>query len=312
MNLRRPWDKLADCMWLARFVDKARLHLAGALNEDFEPYFGHALATDGAFLKHFGLTLEDCVAAVRIHGSDDDAVELHDLAADILLDAPALGDPAVVDTGTYIGFVAVDGDTLLVSVVAATGDAALFRLTLQDSGANLTVGSVEALVLPSVQQTTNLVVRGERAYMPTAPFGLLVVSLGETLALTEEGRAVGDDGSADDVAFIAVDGVRTTGFLMGVRDDGVAGLFDLSGTTAIGAPASVDTANALVAMHTFAVVSNRQEGAVSLLNDVAGGDVAFVPALEVPNASQAEDTRSTVRGLVVSDSAGGVLRVVLR
>ena len=73
MNLRRPWDKLADCMWLARFVDKARLHLAGALNEDFEPYFGHALATDGAFLKHFGLTLEDCVAAVRIHGSDDDA-----------------------------------------------------------------------------------------------------------------------------------------------------------------------------------------------------------------------------------------------
>lgn len=73
MNLRRPWDKLADCMWLARFVDKTRLHLAGALNEDFEPYFGHPLATDGAFLKHFGLTVDECVAAVRIHDSDDDA-----------------------------------------------------------------------------------------------------------------------------------------------------------------------------------------------------------------------------------------------
>lgn len=74
MNLRRPWAKLADCMWLARFVDKARHHLTGSLNEDFEPFFGHALATDGAFLKHFDLKLEDCVSIIQIHGDDDDSI----------------------------------------------------------------------------------------------------------------------------------------------------------------------------------------------------------------------------------------------
>ena len=72
MTLRRPWDKLADCMWLARFVDKARLPLTASLTPDFAPYFGHALATDGAFLKHFGLKLDDCVVAMRIHGTSDD------------------------------------------------------------------------------------------------------------------------------------------------------------------------------------------------------------------------------------------------
>jgi hypothetical protein len=61
-------------MWLARFVDKARLNQAGSLNKDFEPFFGHPLATDGAFLKHFGLKLADCVTAFRIHDANDDAI----------------------------------------------------------------------------------------------------------------------------------------------------------------------------------------------------------------------------------------------
>jgi len=61
-------------MWLPRLVDKARLHLTESLSEDFKPFFGHALATDGAFLKHFELPLEDCVATTRIHGIDDDAI----------------------------------------------------------------------------------------------------------------------------------------------------------------------------------------------------------------------------------------------
>lgn len=70
-NLRRPWDRsVADCMWLARFVDKARLHVAGELTDEFEPFFGHRLATDGAFFDHFGFRCEDAVSAVRADGSD--------------------------------------------------------------------------------------------------------------------------------------------------------------------------------------------------------------------------------------------------
>lgn len=74
MQLRRPWDTLAGCVWLPRFIDKARLHLAGTLAPDFAAVFGHPLATDGAFFVHFGLAGEDIIAAVRVAGDDDDAV----------------------------------------------------------------------------------------------------------------------------------------------------------------------------------------------------------------------------------------------
>ncbi|MCF3651025.1 DUF5069 domain-containing protein [Synoicihabitans lomoniglobus] len=73
MKLRRPWDELAGCMWLARFFDKARLHLAGKLGPDFEPFFGHKLATDGTFFAHFELSLEEVLPAVAAANDDDDA-----------------------------------------------------------------------------------------------------------------------------------------------------------------------------------------------------------------------------------------------
>lgn len=69
--LRRPWDRtIADCMWLARFVDKARRHLDGTLDEDFAPFFGHRLATDGTFLAWFELELATLLDVVRTHESD--------------------------------------------------------------------------------------------------------------------------------------------------------------------------------------------------------------------------------------------------
>ncbi len=71
LNLRPPWDRsVADCMWLARFIDKARLQATGRLTADFEPFFGHRLATDGTFLAHFGFTLEEAMSALR-NGSSD-------------------------------------------------------------------------------------------------------------------------------------------------------------------------------------------------------------------------------------------------
>ncbi|MDA8528131.1 DUF5069 domain-containing protein [Opitutaceae bacterium] len=74
-NLRRPWNQdVADCMWLARFTDKVRLHLTGGLNEDFEPFFGHKLATDGAFIDFFAIKLDEFVAVVKSAPNSDEAV----------------------------------------------------------------------------------------------------------------------------------------------------------------------------------------------------------------------------------------------
>ncbi len=73
-HLRRPWDQLAGCMWLPRFVDKARLHLAGELPADFQKPFCHPLGTDGAFFNHFDLDREEIIGVVRDSAGDDDAV----------------------------------------------------------------------------------------------------------------------------------------------------------------------------------------------------------------------------------------------
>lgn len=71
LNLRRPWDRsLADCMWVARFSDKARLHLRGELTPDFEPFFGRKIATDGTFLGFFDLELESALETLREDTSD--------------------------------------------------------------------------------------------------------------------------------------------------------------------------------------------------------------------------------------------------
>ena len=72
MILRRPHDQLAGCVWLPRFVDKARQHLADTLPPDYRRAFGHALATDGAFLAHFQLSLADALAAIARSPSDAD------------------------------------------------------------------------------------------------------------------------------------------------------------------------------------------------------------------------------------------------
>lgn len=73
--LRRPWDdSIADCMWLARLTDKTRLHLEGKLNADFEPFFGHKLATDGEFSRFFDIDLKDLIAVVRENPTIDQPV----------------------------------------------------------------------------------------------------------------------------------------------------------------------------------------------------------------------------------------------
>jgi hypothetical protein len=75
MKLRRPPDTLAGCVWLARFVDKIRHHLAGTLEPDFVRPFCHPLATDGAFLAHFGCEKDEIIQVVRESNGDDAYVE---------------------------------------------------------------------------------------------------------------------------------------------------------------------------------------------------------------------------------------------
>jgi len=65
MHLPRPQDQLAGCVWLPRFADKARLFLVHQLPFIYRVAFGSRLGIDGAFLRHFGLTVEQFLAAVR-------------------------------------------------------------------------------------------------------------------------------------------------------------------------------------------------------------------------------------------------------
>jgi hypothetical protein len=75
MNLRRPNEMLGGCMWLPRFIDKARHHLAGTLAVDFQRAFCSPLGIDGVFFSHFKLTKEEVIAAVEREGSDEAVAE---------------------------------------------------------------------------------------------------------------------------------------------------------------------------------------------------------------------------------------------
>jgi hypothetical protein len=47
ISIRSPFEKLADCHHLARFIDKIHLHLAGNLPEDYQMPLFHERGVDG-------------------------------------------------------------------------------------------------------------------------------------------------------------------------------------------------------------------------------------------------------------------------
>ena len=71
MKLRRPADKLAGCVWLPRFIDKARHHSAGTLEAEYIRPFCHPLATDGVFFAHFQLDKDEITGVVAGSKGDD-------------------------------------------------------------------------------------------------------------------------------------------------------------------------------------------------------------------------------------------------
>ena len=66
MQLHRPQDQLAGCVWLPRFADKARLFLDRRLPFIYQLAFGSRFGVDGYFLRHFGLTIDRFLDAVRL------------------------------------------------------------------------------------------------------------------------------------------------------------------------------------------------------------------------------------------------------
>mgnify|MGYP003385188672 CR=1 FL=1 len=73
MQLPRPQDQLAGCVWLPRFAEKARWFLAQQLPFAYRVAFGSRLGIDGAFLRHFSLTVDQFLAAVR-QSADNEAL----------------------------------------------------------------------------------------------------------------------------------------------------------------------------------------------------------------------------------------------
>ena len=60
---RSPRETLAGWVYLPRFVDKIRLHLAGKLHSDYQENFTKGF--DGAWLKAAGVTAEQMIEVVK-------------------------------------------------------------------------------------------------------------------------------------------------------------------------------------------------------------------------------------------------------
>ena len=60
---RSPCEQMTGWVWLPRFVDKVRLHLAGRLHEDYQPNFC-VKGFDLAWLEAAGLEAKDFVEMV--------------------------------------------------------------------------------------------------------------------------------------------------------------------------------------------------------------------------------------------------------
>ena len=63
-------DTLAGCVWLARFLAKARRLLADQLPPEYVERFGLPDGVDGYFFRFFGLSHEQMMDAIRREPSD--------------------------------------------------------------------------------------------------------------------------------------------------------------------------------------------------------------------------------------------------
>src|ERR1700722_16878643 len=65
---RSPREAMSGWVYLPRFVDKIRLHLAGKLHTDYQENFTKGF--DGAWLKAAGVTAEQMIEVVKNSDTD--------------------------------------------------------------------------------------------------------------------------------------------------------------------------------------------------------------------------------------------------
>ena len=66
MDIPRPREALAGCIWLPRILAKARMLKTGSLPPEYGARFCHPTGVDGCFLSHFGLTREEIVCLAEL------------------------------------------------------------------------------------------------------------------------------------------------------------------------------------------------------------------------------------------------------
>ena len=65
--LPSPRARLVDCLWLPRFLAKARQLQTGQLSADYAARFCAPDSVDDHFLSHFALTKQAALDAARLH-----------------------------------------------------------------------------------------------------------------------------------------------------------------------------------------------------------------------------------------------------
>ncbi|MGP8201867.1 MAG: DUF5069 domain-containing protein, partial [Limisphaerales bacterium] len=70
---RSPREMMSGWVYLPRFVDKIRLHLAGKLHADYQENFTNGF--DGAWLKAAGLSAEPFIAVVKNSVTDGEVAD---------------------------------------------------------------------------------------------------------------------------------------------------------------------------------------------------------------------------------------------
>ena len=70
---RSPREVMAGWVYLPRFVDKVRLHLAGKLHSDYQENYTKGF--DGAWLKAAGVTAEQFIEVVRNSVTDGEVCD---------------------------------------------------------------------------------------------------------------------------------------------------------------------------------------------------------------------------------------------
>ena len=71
MKLPHPNETLSGCVWLPRHIAKIRAYLSRDLPLSYRIAFGSKIGVDGYFFRHFNLSLEQMIAAVKRLGNDE-------------------------------------------------------------------------------------------------------------------------------------------------------------------------------------------------------------------------------------------------